>query len=188
MPSIRRGRHLVSHLYLHQVEWEYPLHLTCTPIPPIPRRDNHVNSDRKKASKKTRRPCPRSTQTASVIVFTLVHTCVQEASLLSRTPREAEMDRPLPQIPLKPASWTIRALRPLWASIKYSNSLDLSMLRSWVVFGFRESNKVPVEPKKTVKQWNAAPSYPLNPPERSSRSGSGQGSRGVPHVRSGWRT
>src|SRR5687767_5423963 len=61
-------------------------------------------------------------------------TCVHEASLLSRTPRAAEMLRPLPQIPLKPASSTILAERPLWASMMNSRSLDSIRARSFVDF------------------------------------------------------
>jgi hypothetical protein len=45
-------------------------------------------------------------------------TCVQLASLQSRRPRLAAMERPLAQIPSKPASSTILALRPLWASMR----------------------------------------------------------------------
>src|SRR5258706_16189650 len=44
--------------------------------------------------------------------------CVQDASLLSRRPRLAEIDRPDAQMPGKPASSTIFAERPLCASIR----------------------------------------------------------------------
>src|SRR5213592_1900687 len=45
-------------------------------------------------------------------------TCDQDSSLLSRTPNDAEIVRPLPQMPSKPASSTMRAERPLCASIR----------------------------------------------------------------------
>ena len=38
----------------------------------------------------------------------------------SRTPMAADIESPLPHIPLNPASSTILALNPLWASIKNS--------------------------------------------------------------------
>jgi hypothetical protein len=41
------------------------------------------------------------------------NTWVYDASLESRTPIAALMDKPLPQIPLKPASSTILADKPL---------------------------------------------------------------------------
>src|SRR5262245_6861812 len=49
---------------------------------------------------------------------TMSSTWVQLASLLSRTPSEAEIDSPLAQTPGNPASSAIRALRPLWASMR----------------------------------------------------------------------
>src|SRR6476620_9019286 len=61
-------------------------------------------------------------------------TCVQLASLQSRTPNCAESARPLAQMPLNPASSTMRALRPLCASIKNSSSRDVRSLRSVAVF------------------------------------------------------
>ena len=51
---------------------------------------------------------------------------VQEASLLSLTPKAVEIDKPDAHIPLKPLASTIFAVRPLWASIKNDNSLLLS--------------------------------------------------------------
>jgi len=39
---------------------------------------------------------------ASAIYSQISNTCVHEASLLSRTPRDADIESPLPQIPLKP--------------------------------------------------------------------------------------
>src|SRR5215510_11624665 len=60
-------------------------------------------------------------------------TCVQESSLLSRTPKEAETVRPLAQIPSKPASSTMRADSPSWASIKNAVSGRVTSRRSWVV-------------------------------------------------------
>src|SRR3954447_18043243 len=61
-------------------------------------------------------------------------TCVQLASLLSRTPSAAEMESPLAQMPRKPASSTIRALNPLCASIKNSSRGERSISRNCVVF------------------------------------------------------
>jgi hypothetical protein len=55
---------------------------------------------------------------ASLMYSRTSSTCVQLASLESRTPSDAEIDRPLAQIAPKPASSTILALRPLWASIR----------------------------------------------------------------------
>src|SRR6266702_5896907 len=57
-------------------------------------------------------------------------TCVQLASLLSRTPYCAEIARPEPQMPLKPASRAMRAEMPLCASIRNSSSLLVSIWRS----------------------------------------------------------
>src|SRR5271154_4458117 len=57
-------------------------------------------------------------------------TCVQLASLLSRTPNCAEIDNPEAQIPLKPASRTMRADNPLCASMRNSNSALCSMCRN----------------------------------------------------------
>ncbi len=71
---------------------------------------------------------------ASLINSSTSKTCVQEASLLSRTPRAAEMERPLPQIPLKPASSTIFADNPLCASIRKAISGELTIDLSCVVF------------------------------------------------------
>src|SRR6185312_5246237 len=56
-------------------------------------------------------------------------TWVQLASLLSRTPSDAEIDRPLAQRPSKPASAAMRAERPLWASIMKSSFRGSSMAR-----------------------------------------------------------
>src|SRR5215472_7591563 len=60
-------------------------------------------------------------------------TCVQESSLLSRTPKEAETVRPLAQIASKPASSTMRADNPSWASMRKAMSGRVTMCRSWVV-------------------------------------------------------
>ena len=60
-------------------------------------------------------------------------TWVQEASLLSRTPSAADMDRPDAQMPLKPASSTIFADMPSWASMRNSTSGDCSMARNFAV-------------------------------------------------------
>jgi hypothetical protein len=49
-------------------------------------------------------------------------TCVHDASLLSRTPSAAEIDRPDAQIPLNPDSSAIFAESPSWASIRNDNS------------------------------------------------------------------
>src|SRR3954470_10113217 len=57
---------------------------------------------------------------------------VHDASLLSRTPRDAEIDRPDAQMPWKPASSTIFADRPLWASIRNDRSGESrSCLSAW---------------------------------------------------------
>ena len=45
-------------------------------------------------------------------------TCDHESSLLSLTPKAAEIESPLPQIPSNPASSAIRAESPLWASMR----------------------------------------------------------------------
>lgn len=48
------------------------------------------------------------------------------------TPSAAEIDKPLAQIPLNPVCSTIRALRPLWASIKNSKSPEASSERNFL--------------------------------------------------------
>lgn len=53
---------------------------------------------------------------ASCMYSTASTICVQLASLLSRTPSAAEMDRPLAQMPWKPASATILADSPFYGS------------------------------------------------------------------------
>ena len=70
---------------------------------------------------------------ASAMNSTTSSTCVQLASLLSRTPSAAEIDSPLAQMPGKPASSTIRALRPLWASSRHSTCGDARSCRKAVV-------------------------------------------------------
>src|SRR5215831_691478 len=60
-------------------------------------------------------------------------TCVQESSLLSRTPKDAETVRPLAQMPSKPVSSTMRADSPSWASIRNAISGRVTRRRSWVV-------------------------------------------------------
>jgi hypothetical protein len=71
----------------------------------------------------------------SAINSKLSTTWVQEASLLSLTPNYAEILNPDPQIPLNPASYTIAADNPLWASMINSNSLDyIIFLRRVVLF------------------------------------------------------
>src|SRR5262245_58264716 len=57
-------------------------------------------------------------------------TCVHDASLLSRRPRLAEIDRPDAQMPGNPASSTIFADRPLWASIRKVRNWELISARS----------------------------------------------------------
>ena len=61
-------------------------------------------------------------------------TWVQLASLLSLTPNWALIDSPLAQIPWKPASYTIFADRPLWASIMKFVCLFVRRWRSWEAF------------------------------------------------------
>ena len=58
---------------------------------------------------------------ASAMNSTTSSTWVQLASLLSRTPIAAEIERPLPHRPRKPASSAMRAERPLCASIRNSS-------------------------------------------------------------------
>jgi hypothetical protein len=60
-------------------------------------------------------------------------TWVQLSSLLSRTACCADSARPDPQMPLKPASSTMRADRPLCASRMNSVCDDSSRFFSWVV-------------------------------------------------------
>src|ERR1700723_3238868 len=67
---------------------------------------------------------------ASAMNSSISTTCVQLASLLSRTPNCAEIDSPDAQMPLKPASRTMRADRPLWASMRNSSSALCSIWRS----------------------------------------------------------
>ena len=55
---------------------------------------------------------------ASAMNSSTSRTCVQEASLLSRTPSAADTVRPDAQMPGKPASSTIFAERPSWASMR----------------------------------------------------------------------
>src|SRR4051812_8822423 len=74
------------------------------------------------------------TLVASAMNSTTSMTCVQLASLLSRTPNCAEIVRPLPQIARKPASSAIRAERPLWASQMNVSSADESSSLNRVVF------------------------------------------------------
>ncbi len=75
------------------------------------------------------------TVVASAMNSMTSRTWVQLASLLSRTPSCAEIERPLPQIPLKPASSTIRAERPLWASQRNSRRGEVrSFLNCFVFF------------------------------------------------------
>jgi len=71
---------------------------------------------------------------ASLINSSTSNTCVHEASLLSLTPSAAEMESPLPHIPLKPASSAIFADNPLWASIKNAISGPLTIDFNCVVF------------------------------------------------------
>ena len=61
-------------------------------------------------------------------------TWVQEASLLSRTPSAAETVRPDAQMPGKPASSTILADRPSWASMRKVSSGERSSDRNRVAF------------------------------------------------------
>jgi hypothetical protein len=61
-------------------------------------------------------------------------TCVQDASLLSLTPSAAETARPDAQMPRKPASSTIFADRPLWASMRKESSGEVSSRRSCAAF------------------------------------------------------
>ena len=63
----------------------------------------------------------RQIAVASAMNSSISRTCVQLASLLSRTPNCADIARPLAQIPAKPASSAILALRPLWASSRNSS-------------------------------------------------------------------
>ena len=72
---------------------------------------------------------------ASLMNSSTSSTCVQLASLLSRTPSAAEIESPLPQMPLKPASSAILALRPLCASIRKPSSSPVSSCLSAVRFG-----------------------------------------------------
>src|SRR3954469_2953591 len=60
-------------------------------------------------------------------------TCVQLASLLSRTPSDAEIDKPLAQSASKPASRATRADSPLWASIMKLTWRGSSIARRRVV-------------------------------------------------------
>jgi hypothetical protein len=71
---------------------------------------------------------------ASLMNSTTSRTCVQLASLASRTPSDVAIERPLAQIPPKPASSTIFAERPLWASIRKESSALSTRRRSLVVF------------------------------------------------------
>ena len=57
-------------------------------------------------------------------------TWVQDASLLSRRPSVAEMDRPDAQTPANPASSTTLADKPLWASMMKASSGWCSRVRS----------------------------------------------------------
>src|SRR5689334_23217409 len=57
-------------------------------------------------------------------------TWVQDASLLSRTPSAADIERPDAQIPAKPASSTIFAESPLWASMRKLSPGERSSRRS----------------------------------------------------------
>src|SRR5213080_4208008 len=73
---------------------------------------------------------------ASLMKSKISSAWVQLASLQSRTPSAADIDKPLAQIPAKPASSTIFALRPLCASIKKSNcGRSMSCRKSVVFFG-----------------------------------------------------
>jgi hypothetical protein len=80
-------------------------------------------------------------------------TWVQLASLLSRTPSCAEIDRPEAQIPLKPASRTMRADRPLWASIRNSS---WSLNSIWRNFALRVAPAVSRAPGARGARGEAA--------------------------------
>ncbi len=69
----------------------------------------------------------------SVMNATWSTTCDQDSSLLSRTPKAAEIVSPLPQTPSKPASSTMRAESPLCASIRKAISGRVSRRLSAVV-------------------------------------------------------
>eukprot|EP01043_Picozoa_sp_COSAG02_P101915 COSAG02_NODE_37943_length_435_cov_1.044643_1_plen_80_part_10 len=75
--------------------------------------------------------------TASCMYSTASTICVQLASLLSRTPSAAEMDRPLAQMPWKPASSTILAESPFCAAafrreIVLHTGCRMRCVRAWV--------------------------------------------------------
>gem|GEM_PF-5446668 len=94
------------------------------------------------------------TRVASAIYSAISSICVQLASLLSRTPSEAEIARPLAQMALNPASSAIRAERPLCASSIKSNRLGSSKARNCFVLdikvltGMEKSPSLSDEPRK----------------------------------------
>src|SRR6478609_5998381 len=76
------------------------------------------------------------TLVASAMYSATSTTCVQLASLLSRTPSDAEIESPLAQMALKPASSAMRADRPLCASMMKSSCAGSSRARScWALDG-----------------------------------------------------
>ena len=72
-------------------------------------------------------------ETASAMYSRTSITWVHDASLESRRPRLAEMDRPEAQIPRKPASSATLAERPLCASMRKLRSGEAIRRRSAVV-------------------------------------------------------
>ena len=71
---------------------------------------------------------------ASAMNSSISSTWVQEASLLSRTPSAADIERPEAQMPSKPASSTIFAESPLCASMMKASSGERSRPRSRAAF------------------------------------------------------
>src|SRR4051812_32888854 len=108
--------------------------LSSIQTPAIPR--SHSFRTSRRTLLKLPKPVSPSTSigidVASAMNSSTSRNCVQEASLLSRTPSDAEIDSPDAQMPWKPASSTIFADRPLWASIRNDRSGESrSRLRDW---------------------------------------------------------
>src|SRR4051812_34079059 len=79
---------------------------------------------------------------------TVSRTCVQDASLASRTPSVAAIDSPPAQMASKPASCAIRALSALCASIRNARPGDSMMWR-------RRADRLGVTPGRLQSQYPA---------------------------------
>ena len=106
--------------------------LSSRHTPAIPRSPSFLT--RRRTLLKLPYPVSPSTRIGSALASAMnsstSSTCVQDASLLSRNPSEAEIDRPDAQMPANPASSTILADSPLCASIRNDRPGEQSRDRS----------------------------------------------------------